>query len=63
MIVGRTYYEGGRPVVVIVQWATGQGPTGPRNVAIVRESGEVVIRPFRGLRRAVPHLPPSQLRQ
>ena len=51
MIVGRTYLERGRPVVVLVQWATGQGPTGPRNVLIRRETGEEVVRPFRGLRR------------
>ncbi len=51
MIVGRTYLEGGKPVVILVQWATGCGPTGPRNVMIRRSDGTVVVRPFRGLRR------------
>lgn len=49
-IVGRTFYERGRPVVILVQWRTGGGPAGPRNVRIRRESGEEVVRPFRGLR-------------
>lgn len=45
-IVGRTYRERGRPVVVLIQWAG----KGPRNVAIRREDGSCVVRPFRGLR-------------
>jgi acetyl esterase len=52
MIVGRTYLEHGQPVVVLVQWRTGDGPTGPRNVWIRRADGSEVVRPFRGLRRA-----------
>lgn len=70
-VVGRTYLERGRPVVVLAQWRSAKGPlpphpkrgfeivlagrhrAGPRNVLIRRESGELVIRPFRGLRRAV----------
>jgi hypothetical protein len=51
-IVGRTYYERGRPVLILVQWRTGDGPAGPRNVRIRRESGREVVRPFRGLRVA-----------
>lgn len=38
-MIGRTYLERGRPV------------GGPRNVLIRRETGELVVRPFRGLRR------------
>ena len=52
-IVGRTYLERGRPVVILVQWRTGSGPSGPRNVRIRREDGSEVVRPFRGLRRTV----------
>ena len=51
-IVGRTYLERGEPVVILVQWRTGHGPTGPRNVKIRRTDGSVVVRPFRGLRKA-----------
>jgi acetyl esterase len=50
-IVGRTYYERGRPVLIVVQWRTGDDPGGPRNVRIRREDGSEVVRPFRGLRR------------
>jgi acetyl esterase len=46
-IVGRTYLERGNPVVVITQWRG----KGPRNVAIRRQDGTVVVRPFRGLRK------------
>jgi hypothetical protein len=49
-IVGRTCYERGRPVLILVQWRTGNGPAGPRNVRIRREGGRDVVRPFRGLR-------------
>lgn len=48
-MIGRTYLERGRPVVVLVRWAPGPGVI--RNVVIVREDGTKVIRPFRGLRR------------
>jgi acetyl esterase len=51
-IVGRTYYERGRPVLIVVQWRTGDHPGGPRNVRIRREDGSEVVRPLRGLRRA-----------
>ena len=51
-IVGRTYYERGRPVLIVVQWRTGDDPAGPRNVRIRREDGSEVVRPLRGLRRA-----------
>ena len=49
-IVGRTYYERGRPVVILVQWRTGDGPAGPKNVRIRRKDGSVVVRPLRGPR-------------
>ena len=49
-ITGRTYLERGKPVVVVTQW----NGKGPRNVAIRRQDGSVVVRPFRGLRK-----PPS----
>ena len=44
-MVGRTYLERGRPVVVVARWL-GQGT--PRNVLIRRDDGELVVRPFRG---------------
>jgi hypothetical protein len=47
-VVGRTYLERGRPVVVVVRWSG----AGPRNVLVRREDGTLVIRPFRGLRLA-----------
>jgi hypothetical protein len=31
-IVGRTYYERGRPVLIVVQWRTGDDPGAPRSV-------------------------------
>jgi hypothetical protein len=46
-ITGRTYLERGRPVVIVTRWAG----KGPRNVAVRREDGSVVVRPFRGLRK------------
>ena len=46
-MIGRTYLERGRPVVVLARW----NGTGPRNVLIRREDGTLVVRPFRGLRR------------
>lgn len=52
-LVGRTYLDRGRPVVVVAQWRTGDGPTGPRNVLIRRADGGEYVRPFRGLRRPV----------
>jgi acetyl esterase len=50
-IVGRTYLEHGQPVTILTQWAPGGGP---RNVAIRRADGTVVVRPFRGLRKTPP---------
>lgn len=47
-VVGKTYLERGRPVVVLVRWGPGGGP---RNVLVERENGERVVRPFRGLRK------------
>lgn len=48
-MIGRTYLERGRPVVVLVRWRPGAG--GPRNVLIQRADGTLVVRPFRGLRK------------
>jgi acetyl esterase len=45
---GRRYLERGEPVTVIVGWRG----KGPRNVLIQRADGSLVVRPFRGLRRA-----------
>ncbi len=47
-IVGNAYLEHGRRVVVEIQWGAGGGP---RNVLVRRADGELVVRPFRGLRR------------
>jgi hypothetical protein len=47
-VVGRTYLERGEPVVVAARW----GGDGPRNVLVRRADGRLVVRPFRGLRRA-----------
>jgi hypothetical protein len=46
-MIGKTYFERGKPVVVLARW-TGKGK---RNVLIERQGGEQVIRPFRGLRK------------
>jgi hypothetical protein len=65
-MTGRTYLERGRPVTVLVGWRNGQGEPeldqalrtvqrpryGPKNVMVRREDGSIVIRPFRGLRKA-----------
>lgn len=48
-LVGRTYYERGEPVVILVQWSG----KGPRNVRVRRADGTEVVRPFRGLRRSL----------
>ena len=50
-MIGRTYLERGRPVVVLTRWSG----RGQRNVLIRREDGSLVVRPFRGLR-----LPPEE---
>jgi hypothetical protein len=47
-VVGRKYLERGAPVVVVARW----GGDGPRNVLVRRSDGRLVVRPFRGLRRA-----------
>lgn len=46
-MIGTTYLERGKPVVVLARWAG----KGPRNVLIRRENGTLDVRPFRGLRR------------
>jgi hypothetical protein len=69
-VTGRTYYENGQPVVVLVRWGGQMSQnepapafidvtairirTGPRNVLIQRSNGTRVVRPFRGLRRTPP---------
>jgi acetyl esterase len=50
----RTYLERGKTVVLLTRWGAGGGP---RNVLILREDGTRVVRPFRGLRRAVEERP------
>lgn len=46
------YLERGKPVTVLCTWRPGPtGETGPRNVMIRRADGDIVVRPFRGLRR------------
>jgi hypothetical protein len=64
-VIGCTYLERGRPVVVLCGWKNGKGDQeldrryrteqrsrfGPRNVLIEREDGTKIVRPFRGLRR------------
>lgn len=52
-MIGNTYMERGKPVAVLARWAW-RGPGTPRNVLIRRASGELVVRPFRGLRRYSP---------
>ena len=69
-VTGRTYYESGQPVVVLVRWGDQMSQNepapafidaaairtrmGPRNVLIQRADGTKVVRPFRGLRRTPP---------
>lgn len=63
-MIGRTYLERGRPVVVLARWRhmPPSEPPGwltwlarprraPRNVLIRRADGTQAVRPFRGLRR------------
>ena len=54
-IVGRTYPEYGRPVLIGTQWGTRGGylgpAGGPRSVRIRRADGSTTIRPLGGLRR------------
>jgi hypothetical protein len=66
-MVGRTYWERSRPVLVLARWATppADAPaactwhrpprrTGPRTVLVQRADGSLVVRPFRGLRKSAP---------
>jgi len=53
-MIGRTYFERGQPVVVLARWRAGGGP---RNVLIRRADGTLIVRPFRGLRKAESALP------
>jgi hypothetical protein len=51
VVVHRAYLDCGRPVEVLTRW----GPSGgPRDVLIRRETGGLVVRPFRGRRRSEP---------
>lgn len=57
-MIGRTYFDHGRPGVVETRWAVTAKPApgqkhAPRNVLIRREDGTRVVRPFRGLRKSV----------
>jgi acetyl esterase len=54
-VIGKSYLEHGRQVVVLARWGAGGGP---RNVLIQRADGSRVVRPFRGLRRC-PALAPA----
>jgi hypothetical protein len=47
-MIGRMYLERGARVTVLARWVG----HGPRNVLIKRENGALVVRPFRGLRKA-----------
>jgi hypothetical protein len=59
-IVGKSYFEGEKPVVILVQWrhtATWLNKRsnkvgGPKNVLIRRANGDEVVRPFRGLTKS-----------
>ena len=53
-MIGQTYLERGRPVVVVVKWGPGGGP---RNVLVEREDSTQHVRPFRGLRKNVKPTP------
>jgi hypothetical protein len=53
-VIGRTYLERGRPVIVLIQW---DARGGPRNVLIRRENGQFAVRPFRGPRKPPPAAP------
>lgn len=53
MMVGRTYLLAGEPVVVLIQWRTGQGRGGPKNVLVQHADGRREVRPWwRGRRVA-----------
>ena len=49
-MIGKTYLERGKPVIVLICWDT-KVPKTKRNVLIQREDGSKVVRPFRGLRK------------
>ena len=48
-MIGKTYLERGKPVVVLVKWDSKVKKV-KRNVLIQRQDGTRVVRPFRGLR-------------
>ncbi len=71
-MTGRVYLEHGRPITVLARGAaTGPPPRprwlhwqhpprqAPRNALIRRHDGELVIRPFRGLRHPTGTQPPD----
>jgi len=49
-MVGRRYRWRGQLVTVIIQWRTGHGPGGPRNVAIRTDTGDHFVVHSRALR-------------
>jgi len=60
-VAGRTYLEGGRPVLVLLTSrrrrlpnppGVATRPLAPLNVLVQRADGSCTVRPFRGLRRA-----------
>jgi hypothetical protein len=48
LVPGAVYLERGQPVTIVTRWGKGGGP---RNVLIRRQTGRLVCRPFRGLRK------------
>src|SRR5690348_9423059 len=52
-MIGRTYLEHGRPVVVLARWGPGGGS---RNVLIRRDDGTMTVRPFEASARLVRRL-------
>jgi hypothetical protein len=50
-MVGRRYTWKKQPCTVIVQWRTGHGKGGPRNVGIRLDDGQLVCVHVRALRK------------
>lgn len=45
-MVGRSYLLEGAPALVVVQWRTGHGRGGPKNVLVRRPDGRLEVRPW-----------------